>query len=113
MDEPRLPVSRVCPTWRQRRQLLERRDELNHSLTHFYVRQTADAGLHILPEMARLPIVADNGLAIGVVSSTRHPADDDWSVCRGQVIGNRPSDLLRENSMLDHVTIGVSPVRRA
>ena len=54
MDEPRLPVSRVCPTWRQRRQLLERRDELNHSLTCLSIGQTADAGLHVVLNMARI-----------------------------------------------------------
>src|SRR5437763_3256088 len=55
MDQPRLPVSRICPNWRQGRQLLEPRDKLNHSLTHFCVRQqTADAGLHIVLEMARI-----------------------------------------------------------
>ena len=67
----------------------------------------------IVPEMARLPIVADNGLAIGVVSNTRHPAGEDWVGMPGPDHWKRPSDLLRENSMLDHVTIGVSPVRRA
>src|SRR5207248_6296363 len=48
-------------------------------------------------------------LTIGVVSNTRHPADDDWVGMPGPGHWKRPSDLLRENSMLDHVPSASAP----
>jgi hypothetical protein len=52
----------------------------------------------IVAEMAGFPIVADNGSAIGVVSNTRHPADEHWNGMQPRLTEVLPRWLLRSLS---------------
>lgn len=51
----------------------------------------------IVKEIAGSPIVADDGAVIGVVSNTRHPADEDWVGMQPRLTEVLPRWLLRSS----------------